>query len=321
MTDHLYNFLQVQDFKKCFFTGAGVSDEEKMPVFPSWIIDRYQLRGKYIAMLGGNRIKYEELCVPCSTAALEQILILENDIKSAFEGGFESVKKLEEKRLFLWMGKILLSILFHDILYGRQQAALRNKTFDLSPLLTRKFTDLHFMVQSLFQPVEWSAVPWSIRVVKVNYSKDLFHFRDETKNLNFSLGMNGFGIVACLQDEGANNEYQQPTMQKINDHFLHPIQFEELCARFLYSNYLLKEKKGWEVVNANGKFIMKPKSSEPAQFRDWEDKMFGSVLAEYWKPWGIEAKDIYTFPDSPISFLINETTNEFIHPDEIGLQS
>lgn len=322
MTDHLYYFFQKPDFKKCFFTGVNVSDEEKILIFPLWIIDRYQLHGKYIAMLGGNRVKYEEVTVPCSSEAKEKIDLLENRIKSAFEGGYDTVKMLDEKTLFLWMGKMLLCIHFHDILYGKQQAATRNKTFDLSPLLTRKFTDLHLMVQSLFQPVEWTENSWSIVVQKVNYSKDLFHFRDETKNLNFSLGMNGFGIVACLQDQGANLLYHKNTLEQIGDTALHPIQFEELCARFIYSNYLLKESGGWERKDEENKTLIEPLTpKEELAFNTWDDKMFASVLAEYWKPWGIESKDIYTFPDSPISFLIDETTNEFIDPSKIELQS
>jgi len=42
-------------------------------------------------------------------------------------------------------------------------------------------------------------------------------------------------------------------------------------------------------------------------------------LQGYWEPWGLDPKDIYTFPDSPLSFLVNETTNEFIAPNEISL--
>lgn len=322
MTDPLYHFFQHPDFKKCFFTGKKVSEEERLQIFEPWIIERYQLHGKYMAMLGGNRVKYEELTVPCSAAAKEKLFILENTIKSAFEGGYPSVKELDEKTLFLWMSKMLLCILFHDILYGKQQAASRNKNFDLSALLTRKFTDLHLMMQSLFVPLEWTSTPWTIIIKKVNYSKDLFHFRDETKNLNFSLGMNGFGIVACLQDQHANFSYHQDTLEKINATPLHPIQFEELCARVIYSNYLMKETEGWYLREENGTFWMSPKTPpDELRFNDWDDKMYASVLAEYWKPWGLEAKDIYTFPDSPISFLINETTNEFIESSKITLQS
>ncbi len=84
--------------------------------------------------------------------------------------------------------------------------------------------------------------PWSIEIVKLKYSKDIFNYKDEPTNLNFSLGMNGFGIVACLQDNGAVAQKEKNLLEKIDEKILHPIQFEELAARFLYSNYLLKNR-------------------------------------------------------------------------------
>ncbi len=106
----------------------------------------------------------------------------------------------------------------------------------------------------------------------------------------------------------------------MNDATLHAIQFEELCARFIYSNYLLRQHHGFTTIYENGCFIMRPVDEIPiSEFAPWEDKMFASVLEDYFKPWGLEPKDIYTFPDSPISFLINENSNEFIVPEEISL--
>ena len=54
-------------------------------------------------------------------------------------------------------------------------------------------------------------------------------------------------------------------------------------------------------------------------FAPWDDDMFAQVLAGYWEPWGFTKKDIINLPDSPISFLENEFTHEFIEPDSIEL--
>lgn len=319
---HLYNFFENPQFDKCFFTGEDVTPEERIPVFPQWILDRYDLSGQWMGMLNWNRVKYGDLYIPCSVNAQELVLKLENEIQKAFENGYEEVKALEEDQVFLWMSKILLGILYHDIQYSIDLGRKRNKPYSLSPLLTRKFSELHFMLQSLVRPVRWTVKPYSLILKKVDYSQDVFNFRDETKNLNFSLGMNGFGLIACLHDMGENMEYHRELLKKIDDSTLHAIQFEELCAKFIYSNYLLKEHAGWNINIEHTEIVMTPKEEkQEAAFTTWDDKMFASVLPDYWKVWGLEPKDIYTFPDSPVSFLINENTNKFITREEIDLPS
>lgn len=291
-------------------------------VFPEWILDRYKLHDQWMGMLNWNRVKFGEIYLPCTTEAAEKIQELESKIQSAFENGYESVKALDEDTIFLWMGRILIGILYHDILYSIELGRKRNKPYHLSSLLTRKFSDLHFMVQSLFMPVRWTHRPYSLVIKKVNYSQDVFNFRDETKNLNFSLGMNGFGLVACLQDLGENMIYNHDLLEKMGDSPLHAIQFEELCARFIYSNFLLHENKGWDVKTERDEVVMSPKEAPGrAVFSDWDDKMYASVLPDYFKTWGIQPNDIYTFPNSPLSFLVDESTNRFIKPEDIDLPS
>jgi hypothetical protein len=51
----------------------------------------------------------------------------------------------------------------------------------------------------------------------------------------------------------------------------------------------------------------------------WEDEMFGQVLANYWKPWGIPMSEIVVFPNAPISFLLNDYSDELIEPESISL--
>lgn len=322
MDPQLFQFFRNPEFDKCFFTGDTVGEDDKIPVFPSWILDRYDLREKWMGMLNWNRVKFGDLYIPCAPSAAEKVNEMEDTIRLAFESGYQRVKSLDQNLIFLWMSKILLGILYHDVQYSIQLGEKRNKPYSLSPLLCRKFSELHYMLQSLVKPVRWTTKPYSLHIREVNYSQDVFNFRDETKNLNFSLGMNGFGLVACLHDMGKNAEYHKTLLEKAGDTPLHAIQFEELCAKFIYSNYLLREHSGWELIAKDSEIIMSPKvDAEEPGFDSWDDKMYASVLPDYWKPWGIEPKDIYTFPDSPLSFLVNENTNEFIRPSEIPLPS
>lgn len=322
MTSELYDFFGAPHGDRCFFSGEEVGEDEKIPVFPQWIIDRYELKDKFLVMLNWNRFKYGELFIPCSANSLIQVGKMEDTVQHAFEGGYEEVKKLDEDLIFLWMAKITLGILYHDIRYSMELGRKRARQYKLSTLLTRKFSQLHFMLQSLVSPVRWTHKPYSMVLKKLNYSKDIFNFRDETHNLNFSLGMNGFGLVACLQDMGFNRQYHETLLKKMNGYPLHAIQFEELCVRFVYSNFLLHQNAGWTVKEENEEFVMSPVvADEKPVFNEWDDKMYASALQGYWEPWGLDPKEVYSFPNSPMSFLIDETTNNFIKSGDIPLQT
>jgi hypothetical protein len=308
---------------ECFLSGQKIENILEISVFPEWIMNRYSLHEKTMTMLAENVVKYADIKVPCAPQVIEKINILENDIQKAFEAGYDEVIKIPELNLFQWMAKIMYGILYNDIVHGIQANRSKDKEFKLSPLLTKKFANLHLMLQSMVLPMKFNQfTPWSITIVRVNYSQDIFNYKDETKNINFSLGMNGFGIVACLQDNGENKKHHQDLLNKIDSKTLHPIQFEELWSRFLYSNYLLNTSIDYK-YDVSGEMVeveLIPLNDNMPLFGKWDDKTFSQVLANYWKPWGLTTRDIYSFPISPISYLEDEYTNEFIDPETIKHQ-
>jgi hypothetical protein len=316
------------DAATCFLTGVDLpSADEQISVFPDWILDRFSLREKKFRMMDQvTGIRYEELKLPASTEVKAAFENLDDEINKAFNAGYEEIKKLPEEKLFLWMARLVYGVLYHDLSLELRRPKKRDneKEFKLSPLLKKRFGKFHLMMQSLMVPMEFKRLkPWSIRIVRLKYSKDTFNYKDEPTNLNFSLGMNDFGIVACLQDNGAVGNSQQDIIDKISENVLHPIQFEELCARFLYSNYLMQKRSQHIIQPMEQKVIIEsiPLTDTPDDplFAWWDDNMFAQVLAGYWEPWGLIKRDIITLPDAPISFLENEYTHEFIEPESITL--
>jgi hypothetical protein len=326
----LFNPFETLHFEPltCFLTGADLeSVNQQICIFPEWVLDRFSLRDKRFKMMDQvTRIRYEDLKLPCSLEVKKAFKNLDEEIKQAFDSGYDEVKKIPGERLFLWMGRFVYGVLYNDINLEIQRSAKRPQSngFQLSQLLREKFGKFHLMLQSLVVPMEFKGLkPWSIQIVKVKYSKDTFNYKDEPTNLNFSLGMNGFGIIACLQDNGAVAKKQQDMIDKIGSKILHPIQFEELCARFLYSNYLLKKRTKHNIEANDKKVIIESlplvESVNEPSFGEWNDDMFAQVLAGYWEPWGFEKKTIYSFPDSPLSFLENDYTHQFIEPESVSL--
>ena len=315
------------DSKTCFLSGIDLDNEDQyIQVFPDWILDRFSLKDKRFKMLDQvTAIQYQDLQLPCSEAVRKSLNLLEEEIQAAFTKGYDEVKKIPEERLFQWMGKIVYGVLYNDLCIEISRASKKEKgkEFKLSPLLKERFGMFHLMLQSLIAPIEFEGIkPWSICIVRLKYSRDIFNYKDEPMNLNFSLGMNGFGIIACLQDNGIVGNNQKQIINKIGEKVLHPIQFEELCARFLYTNYLLKYRGKYSIQTDEDKLAIEgvqPEEPKDKLFASWDDNMFAQVLAGYWEPWGFTKKDIITLPDAPISFLENDYTYEFIEPESISL--
>ena len=326
----LFNPFETLHFEPltCFLSGADLqSPAEQIGIFPDWILDRFSLRNKRFKMLDQvTGVQYEDLKLPCSVEVKIAFELLDQEIKNAFAGGYEEIKKISEERLFIWMGKFVYGVLYNDMILEINRSAKRakGKDFQLSNFLKERFGKFHLMLQSLIVPMEFiNLKPWSIKIVKLKYSIDTFNYKDEPTNLNFSLGMNGFGIVACLQDNGAIAKSQQDILNKISDKVLHPIQFEELCARFLYANYLLRKKTQHHITLKEEKVIIESlpldETAADPLFAPWSEEIFAQVLAEYWAPWGFTKNEIITPPDSPVSYLENDFTHEFIEPESITL--
>ena len=212
----LFNPFESLHFEEntCFLTGEDLSSaDQKISVFPDGILDRFSLRDQRFKMLDQvTSIHYGELKLPCSDKVKDEFEKLELEIKNAFEAGYEEVKKIPEERLFLWMGKFVYGVLYNDLVLeiSRSRKRPNGKEFKLSDSLKLRFSKFHLMLQSLVVPMEFKGInPWSIEIVKLKYSKDIFNYKDEPTNLNFSLGMNGFGIIACLQDNGAVSQKEK----------------------------------------------------------------------------------------------------------------
>jgi len=303
----------------CFLTGRKLVEGQTkyaVPVFPEWLVARYDLGEKRMEMLGGNRMMYRDMLLPASEETVQAIGRLDKLTQEAFEAGYDAVKALPGLTLFQWMARVMYGVLYQDLVHAALQQEAQGKAFRLAPLMQQKFKNLLFMLQSLVRPVQFEAfTPWSLAVCRVRVSRDILNYKDETRKLNFCLGMNGFGMVACLQDNGEVAGFHQDLLEKISDQVLHPAQFEELYARFLYANHLLRETPDYLLQEAGETLVFQlPENPQPAQplFGPWDDKTFAQVLANKWEPWGIPINQIYQFPNSPVSFLINERTQQFI---------
>jgi hypothetical protein len=136
MAIKLYKPFERLNFSKqfCFLSGEKLqSVEEQITVFPLWLMQEYDLQDKPFKLLDESMSTYSDMKIPCSGVIYEQnIEPLENDIKTAFLEGYNSVAQIPELRLFQWIAKIVYGVLFNEIRMGMMQQKAKNEEFAIS---------------------------------------------------------------------------------------------------------------------------------------------------------------------------------------------
>lgn len=314
MVTKLYNpFLDFKfDNKTCFLSGQALqSADECIQAFPVWMMRAFDLEDKPFKMLDESMLTYKKLQLPCSASVASAFAEVESKVERAMQTGYEAVRSLDKLTLFHWVGKILYGVVFNEIQIGVRQAMLSGEEMNFSQALVHKFRNLHAMLQSIQVPMEFEQVdPFSIQVFHVDNAPDTFLYRDEINTLIFSLRMNDFAIVATLQDNGTHAIYHEDVLSKVEDRLLHPIQFEEICARYFYSAYLFNRLPEYTFMETPEKVFVEPMplndwTLKPI-FDSWQTKTYGQVLENFWKPWGFTLFEIIKNPEKPMTFLFDE---------------
>ena len=327
MPAQIYHPFEKSNFsnRTCFLSGQDlISEEEKIQVFPAWLMSRYSLEDQPFKLLDESYATYKDLKIPCAAQVNELHLEpLEAEVAAAFDLGFDGVKKIDELKLFQWAGKLLYGILFNEVQSGIKQQHTEGQEFNISQSLIHKFSNLHLMLQSINQPIAFEEFqPFSLFLFKVNNEEDLFGYRDEINTLTFSLRIKDFGLIICLQDNGANRIYHKEILEKIQGQTLHPIQFEEFNARIFYSAYLFNRLPEYNILPAGDTTYVEAMplrgiSSKPL-FDFWQNKTYGQVLENFWKKWGFVLFEIIKDTENPMSFLLDADDN-FISAETIAL--
>ncbi len=312
------------DNKTCFLSGQPLrSADEEIQVFPHWLMRKFDLENKPFKLLDDSIRTYKQLKLPCATDVAERIAELDRQVAAAFDSGYVAVKDLEATVLFQWVAKMVYGVVFNEIQAGIRQQALSGEAMNFSQVLAHKFKNLHLMLQSLITPMQFDgALPFTVVVIQVANPEQTFSYRDEINTLVYSLRMSDFGLIVCLQDNGTNGIYHEEHLKHIDGQLLHPVQFEEICARFFYSAYLFNRLPEYTVLQTDKKTYIEPMpladmSMKPI-FDHWQVKTYGQVLENFWKAWGFTLFEIIKDPEHPMSFLV-DGHGDFIPAQQITL--
>jgi hypothetical protein len=324
-----YNPFDAFNFSNrlCFLTGQPVNpDEERIQVFPQWLMSRYQLEDKPFKLLDESIATYKDLKLPCTTDLNNHYLVpLEDEMAKAFDQGYEAVKQLDDLKLFQWAAKLLYGMVFNEMQAGIKLQHSQGEEFNISQSIIHKFSNLHLMLQTINKPIFFEEFkPFSLFLFRVNNAADEFVYKDEINTLTFSIRVRDMGLIICLQDNGANRRYHQELLDKLGDAQLHPIQFEEFCGKVFYSAYLFNRMPEYNLLPVGDNLFieampLRGTSSKP-MFDFWQNKTYGQVLENFWKKWGFLLLEIIKNPEKPMSFLTRED-GTVIPAEEIELEA
>ena len=322
MSQPLFNPFQDLVLNEHFCFLSGDLTTKNMSVFPEWLMDHFKFGDEKIEMMDkAKSYKYSDLKLPCTSQVKEAFDALDVKVQAGYKNGFEGMASLDQELLFQWTSRMVYGLLYYEMIYEKDRTLAKGEEFELSSTLKKRFGYFHLMLQSVIKPISFiGKKPWSIAVFPLKYTSDIFSYRDDPINLMFSFGVNGFGFIACLQDNGVIGEKQKELLDKMKGHVLHPIQFEELFARFHYSDYILQYSPDYKIKDKNNRITIEIETTgKKPIFGLWNNDIFSQLLSNYWQVYGIEKEEILRFQKPPISFIENPYTKDFIKPESIDL--
>lgn len=260
-------------------------------VFPKWLQRKLNLFDRKLHLLNGTLIAYRNLTVPaCSKCNGVVLSNVENKLACALAGGAQAVRSLGPELLYVWLAKI-----FFGIMYAEGLLPFDRSLPDSEPIVSDEvlggFRFLHFLMQAARAPIEFigneTNFHTSILVFPLQQHPDPSHrfmYRDDVVFGCIAVRVDTVGLI-CVTDGGAQERLANEVMPALFDHNLHPLQFEEVCAKiFVKARTMNRTPKYVSAFSPNrNQVIQMPLaglSSKPI-FDEWDQELYGQVLASF----------------------------------------
>lgn len=274
-------------------------------MIPRWAQARYGLWDQRLTLLNRTTIPYRYLTVPCcedcNTRRLQPI---ETAMSDAISGGADAVRRLGNKVLFLWLGKIFYGLLYKELFLLEDRTKRNSSGIVAAKALRRYETHLFFLQQIRGRIETVDFTPGSIFVFKAQKPapRELqWDFCDNFDTLCICIRMGDVAVAAALADGEAQRI--QNVFDDVLDLPLHPLQFREVCAVICYMATLATRTPKYITIEGNphktiqlplGGFWLKP------LFEGWDNDIYAHYLAQYT---GLSLKEIRPSSDKIITFL------------------
>ncbi|MBC6991176.1 hypothetical protein [Hymenobacter sp. BT491] len=298
--------------EQCFLCGRPTTPPtDSVPVFAPWLQERYQLANRQILLLDQSVVTYSDLRIPCCPRCHTQhVAPLEATVEKAAAQGLDAIRALDEKTLFLWLGKMFYGVLVTELLTELDPLVKPRYPLAENAQMLRRFQAFFQTFQALRVPIVFEDFsPASVFVLEVDPQQDTvpFEYDDDLTTMTFSIKLDNVVIMACLFDNGIIRQAMRRVYADAQRP-LHPIQVAEFKARVYYAAYLFNVVPDYfpRPVQAGDDHIVYDTLIDDITsevFNPWENSAYGQSLLEMWKRWQIPLSEILRDPAQPLSFL------------------
>lgn len=300
-------------YDKCFLCGSELTEENKTDehIYPRWRQNMFNLWDKELILLNRTSIRYRNLKIPCCKSCNEKMSVLiEKPIERAVSAGYDNFITLDRNLIFLWLNKLAYGMLFKELSLDVSRREPERGKICTSEYLKENQMQYMFM-QTILSQATYTGTPYSMLIFRIDpCDVESYWAKDNPYIKTFFIRMNNIGIISHLMDNGFNEGFflQYPEMEQLIHNTLHPIQFAEICAKFMYKcslfyrnpSYimLLNDEQKPEMILSQG--------ISGYGYDDWSQEVYAKVLAHYWEPYGLSIDDIYKGDNKVISYLHRE---------------
>jgi hypothetical protein len=240
---NLFDSLQSHDFgpDRCFLCAAPLDDESRSEehVFPKWLQKQFGIRDQRIDLLNRVPVTYRKLTIPCcKTCNNGPLSDLERRVRRHLAAPPRELGKEERTDLFLWVSKILYGLLYRQTTMAFDPADRTGPTI-LNPTDLRGFGHLQMFLQGIRRGFRYwgeTQLPATLYVFElqcpINPARH-FDWHDSPATTSICLRLGHRGLVMGL-DGGAQELAVGEILARYQNRPLHPFQFEEVGAKFLY---------------------------------------------------------------------------------------
>lgn len=318
----LFSDLQVQE-DACFLCGthSGITQEH---VFAKWMQHGYNLWDKRLTLLNGTLLQYRNLKIPCCWHCNGvELGRLENLVSNAVGQGYESVKQLGDRPLYLWAAKIFYGILRKEL------SLLRNRRQpEAGPIVPeevlRSFSNLHLFLQGVRGRHDFAGTPpYSLLLFNVHDvgGEHRFGFRDSIPYKTLSLRIGEVGLIVVFEDGGLAQESYGRYALDVGGRKLHPIQFDEVYARVSYQMSLVESGLKYLTSKSDGDHTSCRTTvlGRSLPTKAWSPRELSDVLRVHLAGWtGAQGHSIkwYEPPDKVQTWMTNTSGELLLKPLE-----
>ena len=299
----------------CFLCGTELDDNNRSEehVYPKWLQNKFDLWTQRLGLLNNSSILYKDLKVPCCRKCnSKKNSELENPMKYAVSGGFDTLSTIDRDIIFLWLSKLAYGILYKELSL-RVDRTNPEKGYIVDESSFRERETEFLLLQTILSNGQFAGEkPYSMLLFRIDEDERFGNYWafDNPITHTFYMRMNDIGIISNLLDNSFNEHVflDVPETKALLHESLHPMQFAELCAKFQYKSGLFVRDPWYTFfLDDDGKpayTLSFPISGEG--YAEWDQKQYAKVLAFFLQPLELTFSDLYKDNGLVLSLLWNE---------------